>query len=171
VHYGFLIKGFANVWFFEEYHQYIWISCDSLGMCMRTRAHSTSSGSFGKVFCSLQYKSTEEKKNHASKFLSWLLDIQKNVSFPGIRNRFFFLITWVFYMWEIAVYIENILTNGLACQILVSVCLLVSNLSVHTKPDKCRSSRHAFGILIEILNVILRVECVSMLPWQNSVFF
>jgi hypothetical protein len=35
----------------------------------------TGSGSGGKVSCSLQ--STEEKKNHAAKFLSCLLDFKK----------------------------------------------------------------------------------------------
>jgi len=42
--------------------------------------------------------------------------------------------------------LQNILMNGLACHMLISVCLFDSFLSVHSKPEKLRPSENTFVI-------------------------
>jgi len=42
--------------------------------------------------------------------------------------------------------LQNILMNGLASHMLISVCLLRSNLIVHGKPEKLRSLENKFVI-------------------------
>ena len=41
---------------------------------------------------------------------------------------------------------KNLLASGLACHILVCVCLLVSNFNLHGLPEKLRLSRDTTGI-------------------------
>jgi len=43
--------------------------------------------------------------------------------------------------------------NGLACHVVVSMCLLVSNLNVYANPEGLRPSRDTTGILIQLLKV------------------
>jgi hypothetical protein len=47
----------------------------------------------------------------------------------------------------------NILVDGLACCMLVSVCLLGNSLNVHSNPEKLRPSRDTTDIQIHLLKV------------------
>jgi hypothetical protein len=57
---------------------------------------------------------------------------------------------------------KTVMANGLACHLLVSVCLLGSNLNVHAKPEQDRQCTHKCNNEVRSQNHCCRGKAISI---------